>query len=357
MSGVLSARPHRRPDPVEVSLSISPSASVQLLNVSAAARTREISAEYPRVFYSSLHTTAGYLEQRTARSLCANGQGIAVYMQQYLKQYPPDAGYHHDVMHLRPELSREQRCTEPRNAHSHLVYIASGLSACVKYTNQPKEPVYLVELDGVNGEERRKRTLRLVGYSREEAVAQAHWTVPLAPNTCVDLGVSSCRLFEQLALMVRSHRVTKGRVLLALAAGMPNAALTVNEYEPLLILRDLCAVLDTRAANDGHEYAMAGGIPPGMPFHRVDDSGAAVQESPFRTGGNGHSGNGQRVRHTKRARCGLSLRRSVSLLVSDYDTPGVGKIVRGQYQSPILMPLGAPIAKSVALTATLLRFV
>ena len=179
------------------------------------------------------------------------------------------------------------------------------------YVNRPHEPVYLVELDGVYGDARRKRTVRIVGYSYEEVVAQKHWTVPIvAPDMCVDLGAASFRLFEQLAQMIRSHNVTKGRVLLSLAAGVPNAALTVNEYEPLLIIRDLGSVLRGRSAS----VHIASG--------RV-----------------------------------LALRRRVSLLISDYDTPGFGHVIRGQYQSPILMPIGKPVAKSLALTSTVLRFV
>jgi hypothetical protein len=299
MGAVHPLRQRRYPEPLEVRACVTPSARVQLLEVSATAGIDAIRAEYPRVVYTSLHTTAGYLEQRTVRALAANEDGILAYLRPYLARFPRDAGYQHDLLHLRAELTREQQLTEPKNAHAHLVYIASGLSACVSYVSHPGEPVHLVDLDGVYGDAWRQRHVRVVGYTSEVPVPQKHWTVPIVGNTCVDLSALSCRLFEQLGQMVRSQNVTKGRVRLTLAAA-PNIALTVNEYEPLLIVHDLAAALQARA---------------------------------------------------------LVLRRGVSFLISDDDTPGFGRVIRGPYQSPILMLLGRPIAKSVALTATVSRFV
>ena len=68
--------------------------------------------------------------------------------------FPEGAGYEHDKLHLRTELSDEQRRSEPQNADSHLAFIGAGLRNCVTYITRPNEPVYLVDLDGVNAGQR-----------------------------------------------------------------------------------------------------------------------------------------------------------------------------------------------------------
>ena len=343
-----------RAEPIEVTLSLSPSTRVQLLDVAAAVRQVAITEAFPRVCYASLHTTAGYFEQRIMRSLGGTGQNIIAYLQHYLAWIPPDDGYKHDALHLRSELTWEQQQVESRNAHAHLVYIASGLSSCVKYDNHPTEPVYLVDLDGVHDEARRERKVRAIAYSAEEPVAQDYWTVPIGfSNDCVDLATSGLHLYDRIAAMIRAQQVRKGRVILTLPVAAPNVALTINEYEPLLIRFDLSRILSNRSPLASVEYAAS----------RPDRSGrlaipgqasviGALYDMPP------HSSNSRGGQNGGRSpQCALVTRRCVALLVSDYETPGVGTIVRGRYQSPILIPIGRRITDSVALTATVTRFV
>jgi hypothetical protein len=52
---------------------------------------------YSKEFYISDHTTAGYLDQRLVELLEHDNDNI----QDYLKVFPPDAGYIHDELNLR----------------------------------------------------------------------------------------------------------------------------------------------------------------------------------------------------------------------------------------------------------------
>ena len=62
--------------------------------------------------------------------------------------FPPGGEYRHDQLHLRAELSDEQKAVEPRNGDSHLTFIGAGMRNCVTYRNRPPAPVYFIDLDG-----------------------------------------------------------------------------------------------------------------------------------------------------------------------------------------------------------------
>ena len=64
--------------------------------------------------------------------------------------FPEGAGYEHDKMERRVELSDDQRPVEPPNADSHLAFMAGALRTCVVYQNKPGEPVSFIDLDGVH---------------------------------------------------------------------------------------------------------------------------------------------------------------------------------------------------------------
>ena len=91
--------------------------------------------------------------------------------------FPEGAGYEHDKLHLRTELSDEQRRSEPRNADSHLAFIGAGLRTCVTYLNRPNEPVYFVDLDGVNEAARPASARRtILGFNeRRGSRPRARW--------------------------------------------------------------------------------------------------------------------------------------------------------------------------------------
>src|SRR4030095_9446173 len=131
--------------------------------------------------------------------------------------FPRDAGYRHDDLHLRQELSDTQRSVEPRNADAHLTFMAAGLRTCVKYVNRPQEPVYFVDLDGVAGDGHRRRLTRVVGFHTEAIVARDQMRVPMSihPLDSVSLKDPRIRLYEELNALIGRHGINKGRISLA----------------------------------------------------------------------------------------------------------------------------------------------
>ena len=135
---------------------------------------------YPRTLYWSCHTTAGFLEPGLAARL--SEQGIPTYLEAFRTLFPEGAGYEHDRLERREDLDSAQRAIEPRNADSHLAFMASGLRTCVTHANRPGEPVFFVDLDGVNGGQPRRRLARLVGFRDERPVATARIEVPMSAH-------------------------------------------------------------------------------------------------------------------------------------------------------------------------------
>ncbi|MCA1585772.1 MAG: hypothetical protein LC791_13725 [Acidobacteria bacterium] len=330
--------------PLELSLEIRPTSRFDIVNVRQQAEGAADLAEYPHHLYCSFHTTAGFLEQSLVSRLNNGPGGIGPYMRVFQTMFPRGAGYRHDDLHLRQELSDAQRHVEPRNADAHLAFIAAGLRTCVKYVNRPGEPVYFVDLDGLDGDRQRRRTARILGFEREEVVARDRLHVPMSshPLDSVSLKDPRIGLYAGLDDLIARHGVTKGRIRLFLGAGEDQAALTINEYETLLMRHDLVDVIRDpfrfMAEKGRNLIADPWAIPAKAIdyakydfvrlfnqicdlFHisesRVEDLAARLIGLP--------------------ARRFLRMKRSVSLLVSDQDSPGRGRIVEGAYQCPILV--------------------
>ena len=127
---------HAGGGPFHATVRIKPAVRVDLIDVRGKLR-EEFGSEftrYPKAFYISDHTTAGYLDQRLAKVLDHDSANIQDYLQVFLKLFPPGADYGHDKLHLRTELSEQQRAVEPRNADSHLAFMGSRSS------NAPSSP-------------------------------------------------------------------------------------------------------------------------------------------------------------------------------------------------------------------------
>jgi hypothetical protein len=266
----------------------------------------------PWVLYCSYHTTAGYLDQGLASRLNARRSGVKPYLRAFQTVFPEGAGYQHDELHLREELSEEQRQTEPRNGDSHLAFIGAGLRSCVAYRDRPNEPVYFIDFDGVNGECRRRRMTSIVGFSEERVVARERFRIPVAaqPVDSLNLKDPSLGLFDRIQTVIDRHGVVKGRIQLTLADSDRRAGLTVNEYERLLMHRDLRDVICD-------------------PFRFMVKQPCQLITSL------------RRIR-TKTMTCTrfLRLQRSISLLVSECAITGASQVVHGKYQSPILVQWG-----------------
>jgi len=351
--------------PVEVALEISPRARVDLVDVrSRVAEEHGAKLDaFPRALYCSFHTTAGYLEQSLATRLNRTRNGLSPYLSFFRNVFPEGAGYKHDEMHLREELSEAQRQVEPSNADSHLAFISAGLRSCVTYRPRANEPVYFIDLDGVNEGRPRQRVTTVLGFNNEEEVARDRVEVPMSahPVDSVNLRDSRFGIFEHCQDLIGRHGVTKGRIRLALAAAEDQAGLTVNEYETLLMRHDLAEVirdpLRFMAEKSRHLLADPLAIPNKTidyakydmvrVFNELVDalrlSDSVVEQIVARFFG-------------APARHFLRMKRSVSLPVSDRETPGEGQVAQGRYQSPILVQWRRSEPRTRLIDITLTRF-
>ncbi len=97
--------------PFYATLRIKLAARVDLIDVRGKLR-EEFGSDfirYPRAFYISDHTTAGYVGRRLAKVLEHDSANIQDYLQVFLKLFPSAADYVHDKLHLRTELSEQHR--------------------------------------------------------------------------------------------------------------------------------------------------------------------------------------------------------------------------------------------------------
>ena len=347
--------------PTEFELFLTPRSRYDAIDVAARLREEfgDVLAGFRRVAYCSLHTTAGYLEQGLSARLDNRRERLDPFMRAFQRLFPAGAGYRHDQLHLRRELSDDQRRCEPRNADSHLAFIGAGLRNCVTYQHRPGEPVYLMDLDGVNGATPRSRRTRVLGYTGEESVAMARCDIPVSrhPIDSVNLADPRLGVLELAEDMVRRGGVGHGRIGIALESGEPDAGVTVNEYETLLMRHDLAEVLADPLQFVARQGRRMLADPLSIPskswgYARYDlvqvlnelMDALKVTESAL-----------ERIVARVMAvpaRRFLRLKRSVSLLVSGAG----GGIVRGTYQNPILIQWDTAPHGRRALEITLTRF-
>jgi thiamine phosphate synthase YjbQ (UPF0047 family) len=333
------------PEPLEVLVELRPGARLDLIDVRRHALARDGALDaYPHALYSSFHTTAGYLEQGLAARLRHARVGIEPYIQVFRRLFPEGAGYWHDDLERRTDLLPHQRATEPRNADAHLAFIASGMTNCAHYVNRRGEPVFFVDLDGMSDTHARCRLTSVVGFHAEEVVARESFAVTMSPHPIDSLSLKDPQfgVYERIHDLVARHGIVKGRVHLTLAAGERHAALTINEYETLLMRRDLVRVLRDPLrlfAEGGRDLLADPWTIPNRTFdyakydfvrvcNRVFDAfrmSESVMERAF-----------ARLVAVP-ARRFLRMKRSVSLLVTDRRQRGRGAIAEGTYQCPILL--------------------
>ena len=168
--------------PLELTVDLQPQSRFDALDVRARATALhgDVLEPYPRCLYNSFHTTAGFLNQSLAWRLSQRRQGLTGYMDAFRAVFPQGAGYRHDELELRHDLSAAQRKIEPKNADSHLAFMAAGLRTCVIYVNRRNEAVPFVDLDGVNDGRPRLRQAGIVGYTAEEEVCRTRIEVPVS---------------------------------------------------------------------------------------------------------------------------------------------------------------------------------
>jgi hypothetical protein len=352
--------------PVEFTLELRPRVRVDVIDVRRhiALNFGDALDAYPRALCCSFHTTAGYLDRGVAARLGQNQADVMPYINVFRTMFPEGAGYEHDKLDRRTELTEEQKPREPRNAHSHLAFMAGALRTCVSYPNRHGEPIAFVDLDGIHAGHVRRRRTTVLGYTAEETVAQSRIVVPVSSHSVdsINLKDPSLGVYETCAQLVAQHGVTKGRVRLTLAPGEHHAGLTVNEYETLLMRHDLREVLRDPVRFMAEKAGHILGNPRAIPaktldyakydlvrvFNRLVDA-LGLRESMV------ESVLSRAI--AVPAERFLRMKRSVSLLVSDRDEAGQGAIVEGIYQSPILVQWHRGARPSRVLDVTLTRFI
>jgi thiamine phosphate synthase YjbQ (UPF0047 family) len=351
------------PELADLTLDVFPRARFDMLDLRASFShgDQETLAPYPRCLYWSSHTTAGFLERSMATRLLP-GPGVTRYLQAFRAIFPEGADYEHDRLERRVELDPEQRRVEPRNADSHLAFMAAGLHACVSYLNVPSEPVCFVDLDGMHNGHPRHRTARVIGFHGEEDVAQLRIEVPVSAHPIDSVNLKDPRLgiYAQLSDLVRRHGVAKGRLRLALHDADRHAGLTVNEYETLLMRHDLAEVLRNplRFAIEKGRRALAD--PFAVPLKTLGyaryDFVQVLNQLVDLFGLNESIAERilARTLAVPAARF-LRMKRSVNLLVSDREGNGHGTLVEGTYQSAILVQWHRAPRQARLLEATLTR--
>jgi hypothetical protein len=353
--------------PLELSLEITPRGRLDVTDVRAlaAAAYGDVFERHARCLYCSLHTTAGYLPQSFAARLGPGPQAVRPYIDVFTTVFPEGAGYLHDQLDLRDELTPEQRPVEPTNADSHLAFIGSGLRPCVSYVTRRPGPVSFIDLDGVNAGTPRRRSTTLVGYDSEIEVAKTTLQVPVSkrhPIDAVNLKDLRLGLYAQLDDLIARHGVGKGRIRLKLGAGEQFASLTVNEYETLLMRYDLAEVLKNPLRFAAQKAKHAWDDPRAVPsktleyakydlvraLNRLVDALGLAESAIERVLAQALAVPASRF---------LRMKRSVDLLVSDSQTPGRPSIIEGTYQAPIMVQWRKADRGERQVTATLTRFV
>ena len=350
---------------LELKLDLTPATRFDLINVTKLVRQEygEVLTRYRKALYHSYHTTAGYFEQRFCARLNHNRDSLQAFVQSFQKLFPPNANYQHDKLHLRKELSEEQRREEPLNADSHLTFIGSGLRSCVTYHNCPKTPVYFIDLDGMCGDTRRRRQTTVIGFTEERLAGTAQLAVPVSSHSVDSVNLKDSRLgvFDQLHELLERHEIVNGRIDISLAPDERHAGLTVNEYETLLMRHDLAEVVRNpfrfMAQKGKHMLLDPRAIPAKAKnyakydlVHVVNEflDTLGLSESLLQRGLN-------KLLAVPAARF-LEMKRSMSLLVSDQNWAGKGSIVQGNYQSLILVQWKRAEAQTRRLDVSFVRF-
>lgn len=325
---------------------LTPSSRVDVIDIKQHIRRQhgDVLSRFPRALYCSYHTTAGFYDQNLCDRLGHSRTSLQAFLSAFQEVFPPNAEYLHDQLHLRSELSEEERRHEPRNADSHLTFIGSGLENCVTYRNQPGTPVYFVDLDGVNEDTPRLRRSTVIGYTSEDVVEHVEIDVPVSTHSIDSVSLKDDRLglYGRLQELVIRHGIVDGWVEINLDPSERNTGLTVNEFETLLMKHDLMDVLRD-------------------PLRFVAEKGRSMLRNPRQIPEKAKNyAKYDLVRVMNRAfdKLGLSesvvervvdrlmalpashflgMKRSVRLLVSNGETVRTGSIVHGQYQSPILV--------------------
>jgi hypothetical protein len=221
--------------------------------------------------------------------------------------------------------------------------------------------VYFIELDGVNGDESRRRTTTILGYDRETVLDEIEVSVPTSrhPIDAINLADPRLGLFEAVDERLARSGVAKARVDLALDGQERNAGLTVNEYETLLMQHDLKEVLQDPlrfAARTGRHMIGDPLAIPGKTVNYARYDVVQVLNSLIEAFGMGESVVERLLARLMALPARRLLRtRRVSFLASDSAGADRARLLTGTYQSPILVQWQTTPAQSRRLHVSLVQ--
>jgi thiamine phosphate synthase YjbQ (UPF0047 family) len=332
--------------PREILLHITPQTRFDMIDVVARVREqhRDVFADYRKTLCCSFHTTAGYLDQQFCAALGYSEKRLRQFLLIFQRVFPPNAGYYHDCMRLRTELSESAKAHEPANADSHLTFMSAGLQNCVTYTNTSNWPIYFIELDGIYKHYHRTRRTTLLVYNKEVAAYRGRFAIPTQTAHSIDafnLRDPQYGLFTHLHTLIERYSIEQGRIDIRLAPDEHHVGLTVNEYEPMLMRNDFPEVL-----RDPLRYMVQyskellrnpAAIPAKMRDYTISDlihlynevmDNVQIGRSLIDRGLSFLSGPASRL---------FRLKRDISLFISGSVEAGRERIMQGTYQSPILI--------------------
>ncbi len=348
----------------EFTLELTPRARFDLFDVNALLREAhgDVLNGFERALYVSYHTTAGYLDDPMCATLGHEGAAVRALVDRYRGLYPEGAGYRHDQLEDRSELTDAQKATEPLNGDAHLSFIGSGLAGCVTYDRATQRPAWFVDLDGVGPAGPRRRKTTVIGFNEEAEAARFTFSVAV-PHAIEALNLRDPRLglLDEVEARVQRLGLGKGRVDLRLMDD-EGAALTVNEFETLLMQHDLADVLRNpfrHAARRGwHALRHPKLVKEKTKDYLKYDMLVLLNDRLDRWGLRGTAA--ERVADAlvqKAALHYLRMKREVSLPVTDGDLSGqAGMVVQGTYQSPILVQWKQPRSGVRRLEARVIAF-
>jgi hypothetical protein len=331
--------------PTELTLTLAPQRRFEAIDVNRriAEEAGDILRRHRRALYTSFHTTAGYLDQSLSVRLNHRHDLVSQFFRAFHALFPQDGGYRHDQMDLRSELTAEQKVVEPRNGDSHLTFIGAGMRNTVTYRTRPDAPVYFIELDGMTEAVQRQRKTTVVAYDHDRVVARGSIAIPVSrhPIDSINLADPKLGLLERVNALVARAGVERARVDLVVDPSERNVGLTVNEYETLLMQNDLIDVLRNPlhfALSKGRNMFYDPLAIPGKTLNYAKYDMVRVLNSLMEALRMDQGSFERLVAKVMSlpARRFLRSRRVSFLAASDRDNR-VPQLLRGQYQSPILV--------------------
>ena len=204
-----------------------------------------------------------------------------------------------------------------------------------------------MDLDGENQGTRRERKTTVLAYDHERVVGREAIPVPVSghPIDSINLADGRTGFMDRVDDLLARSGIEKGRVDITLEPAQRHAGLTVNEYETLLMQHDLVEVLKDPlrfAAQKGKHILGDPLAVPGKTLNYARYDFVRVFNSLVEVFGLDNSAVEKLAAKLLAvpARRFLRMKRRISFLASDPDGSGRARLVRGVYQSPILVQWG-----------------